>query len=32
MTIIGLYKTELINQKGPWKSLEQVERATLEWV
>ncbi len=31
-TIIGLYKTELINKKGPWKSLEQVELATLEWV
>ena len=30
--IIGLYKTELINKKGPWKSLEQVELATLEWV
>jgi len=31
-TIIGLYKTELINQRGPWKSLEQLELATLEWV
>ena len=31
-TIIGLYKTELINQRGLWKSLEQVELATLEWV
>ncbi len=31
-TIIGLYKTELINKKGPWKSLEQVELATLAWV
>ena len=31
-TIIGLFKTELINQRGPWKSLEQVELATLEWV
>jgi len=30
--IIGLYKTELINQRGPWKSLEQVELATLAWV
>ena len=28
--IIGLFKTELINQRGPWKSLEQVELATLE--
>jgi len=29
---IGLYKTELINQKGPWKTIEQVEFATLQWV
>ena len=31
-TIIGLYKTELIHQHGPWRSLEEVELATLEWV
>jgi transposase InsO family protein len=31
-TIIGLYKTELIRRRGPWKSLDQVEYATLEWV
>lgn len=31
-TTIGLYKTELINRRGPWKTLEQVELATLEWV
>jgi putative transposase len=29
---IGLYKTELIKPRGPWKSLDQVELATLEWV
>jgi transposase InsO family protein len=29
---IGLYKTELINLQGPWKSMEQVEFATLQWV
>jgi len=29
---IGLYKTELINRRGPWKTLDQVELATLEWV
>jgi putative transposase len=29
---IGLYKTELINMQGPWKSIEGVELATLEWV
>ena len=31
-TIIGLYKTELIWQRGPWRNLEAVEFATLEWV
>jgi putative transposase len=31
-TIIGLYKTELIRRRGPWKGLDEVEYATLEWV
>jgi transposase InsO family protein len=31
-TVIGLYKTEVIRQRGPWRSLEDVEFATLEWV
>jgi putative transposase len=31
-TIIGLYKTELIRRPGPWKGLDEVEYATLEWV
>jgi len=31
-TIIGLYKTEVIHHRGPWKSLDAVEYATLEWV
>ena len=31
-TIIGLYKTELIRQRGPWKGIDEVEYATLEWV
>ncbi len=31
-TIIGLYKTEVIRQRGPWRNLEAVEFATLEWV
>lgn len=31
-TIIGLYKTEVIWKRGPWRNLEQVEFATLEWV
>jgi putative transposase len=31
-TIIGLYKTELIRQRGPWRNLEDVEFATLTWV
>jgi putative transposase len=29
---IGLFKTELIRKRGPWKSLDDVELATLEWV
>jgi putative transposase len=29
---IGLYKTELIKPRGPWRSLAQVELATAEWV
>jgi len=31
-TVIGLYKTEEIRRRGPWKGLESVEFATLEWV
>ena len=30
--IKGLYKVELIHRCGPWKSMESVEPATLEWV
>ncbi len=29
---IGLYKTELINRRGPWKTIDQIELATLEWI
>lgn len=28
----NLYKTELIRQRGPWRTVEQVELATLEYV
>jgi putative transposase len=28
----GLYKTELIRRRGPWRGLDHVEMATLEWV
>jgi putative transposase len=31
-TIIGLYKSEVIHRRGPWRHLEAVEYATLEWV
>lgn len=31
-TINGLYKTEVIRHLGPWKGLDEVELATLEWV
>jgi transposase InsO family protein len=31
-TINGLYKAELIHRRGPWKTRESVELATLQWV
>jgi len=31
-SIIGLYKTEVIRRRGPWRDIEAVEFATLEWV
>jgi transposase InsO family protein len=31
-TVIGLFKTEVIRRRGPWRNLEAVEFATLEWV
>jgi transposase InsO family protein len=31
-SVIGLYKTEVIRRRGPWRDLEAVEFATLEWV
>ena len=31
-SVIGLFKTEVIRRRGPWRSLETVEYATLEWV
>jgi putative transposase len=31
-SVIGLFKTEVIRRKGPWKHLEAVEFATLDWV
>jgi len=31
-TVIGLSKTEVIRRRGPWRSLEAVEYATLDWV
>jgi transposase InsO family protein len=31
-TINGLYKTELIHRRAPWKTKESLELATLEWV
>ena len=31
-TINGLYKAEVIHRRGPWRSFEAVEYATLEWV
>ena len=31
-TVIGLFKTEVIRRRGPWRSVEAVEFVTLEWV
>ena len=31
-TINGLYKTEVIRRRGPWKNIEDVEYATQEWM
>jgi len=31
-SVIGLFKTELIRRRGPWRSLDAVEFGTLEWV
>lgn len=31
-SVIGLYKTEVIHSRGPWRHVEAVEFATLEWV
>ena len=31
-SVIGLFKTEVIHHKGPWRGLQAVEFATLEWV
>ena len=31
-TVIGLFKTEVIRRRGPWRNIDVVEYATLEWV
>ena len=31
-TAVGLFKTEVIRQRGPWKNVKDVEYATLAWV
>jgi len=31
-SVIGLFKTEVIRRRGPWRTVEDVEFATLEWV
>jgi putative transposase len=31
-TINGLYKTEVVRKKGPWKTIEALEWETLNWV
>jgi putative transposase len=31
-SVIGLYKAELVRRHGPWRTVEQLELATLDWV
>jgi putative transposase len=31
-SVIGLFKTEIVRRRGPWRGIENVEFATLEWV
>ena len=31
-TVIGLFKTEVVHPRGPWRTREAAELATLEWV
>ena len=31
-SVIGLYKTEVIHHRGPWRNLDEVEYATLVWI
>jgi putative transposase len=31
-SVIGLFKTELIRRRGPWRTVEHVEAATLAWI
>lgn len=31
-SVIGLYKAELVRHRGPWRGLDDLEYATLEWV
>jgi hypothetical protein len=31
-SVIGLFKTEVIRRRGPWRNFEDVEFATLEWI
>jgi putative transposase len=31
-SVIGLYKTEVIRRRGPWRNLDAVEYAAMEWV
>jgi transposase InsO family protein len=31
-TISGLYKTEVIHKRSPWRRVDEAEYATLEWV
>ncbi len=31
-SVNGIYKTELINRKGPWRTVDDVDLVTFEWI
>ncbi len=31
-SVIGRYKAELVHRRGPWRGLDDLELATLEWI
>jgi putative transposase len=31
-SVIGLFKTEVVKKRGPWKTVDELELATARWV